>query len=124
MTIPGSFVILMGMGILIRLLINALAVLITAYILQSGVRVNSFVDAVVVAVVLGIINAFIKPIVTILTLPINLLTLGIFSFILNGLFVLLVSRIVPGFEVAGFWWAVLFSVVLSLVSALLGMFGK
>ncbi len=112
------------MGILVRLLINALAVLITAYILQAGVSVNSFWDAVIVAVVLGIINAFIKPIVTILTLPINLLTLGIFSFIMNGLFVLLVSRIVPGFEVAGFWWAVLFSVVLSLVSALLGMFGK
>lgn len=114
----------MEMGILIRLLINALAVLITAYILQTGVSINSFWDAVIVAVVLGIINAFIKPVVTILTLPINLLTLGIFSFIMNGLFVLLVSRIVPGFEVAGFWWAILFSIVLSLVSALLGMFGK
>lgn len=112
------------MGILIRLLINALAVLITSYILQSGVKVDSFFDAVVVAVVLGIINAFIKPIVTILTLPINLLTLGIFSFIINGLFVLLVSRIVPGFEVTGFVWAILFSIVLSLVSALLGLLSK
>lgn len=112
------------MGIIVRLLINALAVLITSYILQSGVSINSFWDAVVVAVVLGIINTFLKPIITILTLPINLLTLGIFSFIMNGLFILLVSRIVPGFEVAGFWWAILFSIVLSLVSALLGMFGK
>lgn len=111
------------MGLIIKILINALAVAITAYLLPN-VEINSFVTAILVALILAIINTFIKPIVSILTLPINILTLGILSFILNGVFILLASRLVDGFTVTGFFWAVIFSIVLSIVSSILGMFAK
>lgn len=112
------------MSLVIQLLVNTLAVMITAYVLQAGVNVDSFWTALVVAVVLGIVNTFIKPIITVLTLPINFLTLGLFSLIINGLMIMLVGAIVEGFEVTNFLWAVLFSIVLSLVNAVLGSFTK
>ena len=111
------------MGILVKLLINALAVAITAYLLPN-VSLNSFWTAIVVAAVLAVINTFIKPLISLLTLPINILTLGLFSFVINGFFILLISRFVFGFEVVGFLWAVIFSIVLSLVSAALGLLSK
>ena len=107
------------MEILISWLISAAAILITAYVLP-GVRVESFVTALIAAVVLGIINSVLKPILLLLTLPINVLTLGLLTFVINALLVLLAARIVPGFRVDGFWWALLFSIVLSLVNTLLG----
>lgn len=106
------------MQILINLLLNGLAVFFAAYILP-GVDVDSFFTAILVSVVLGIANALIKPLLLILTLPITLITLGLFTFVINGLIVLLVTRIVPGFTVENFWWAVLFSIVISLVSSFL-----
>jgi len=109
------------MGIIVSLLINSLAVAITAYLLQPNVQIDSFLTAVVVAVVLGVINTFIKPIIGLLTLPITLLTLGLFSLIINGLFILIVSGLVEGFTVSNFGWAIVFSIVLSIVNALLGM---
>ena len=107
---------LLTMGIIINLLLSSIAVIISAYILP-GVHVANFLTAVVVAIVLGIINAVIKPVLLILTLPINILTLGIFTFIINGLLILLVSSLVQGFRVDNFWWAVLFSIILSIVNA-------
>lgn len=98
-----------------RLLISGLSVIITSYILP-GIHIESFFTAIVVGVVLGIINAIIKPILIILTLPINLMTLGLFTFLLNGLLVLATSSLVPGFRVDNFGWAILFSIVISCVS--------
>lgn len=92
----------------------AIAVMIAAYILP-GVTVSGFLTALIVALVLGLINAVIKPILLILTLPINILTLGLFTFVINAAIILLVSAIVPGFRVDGFWWALLFSIVLSII---------
>lgn len=106
------------MNALISLLLNAVAVVITAYLLP-GVKVSDFLTAVVVAVVLGIVNAILKPILFILTLPVNILTLGLFTFILNGFVILLVSAVVPGFKVNGLLWAILFSIILSLVNGFL-----
>lgn len=106
------------MQILVHLLINALAVFITARILP-GVRIADFWTAIVVAVVLGVVNTFLRPVLLILTLPITIVTFGIFAFVLNAFLVLLVSGLVTGFEVSGFWWALLFSLVLSLVSIFL-----
>ena|SRR6266571_8464834 len=106
------------MGIILNLLLSTLAVIIAAYLLP-GVKVSGFFTALVVAIVLGLVNAFLKPLLLLLTLPINILTLGLFTFVINGLLVLLVSAIVPGFRVDGFWWAVLFSIVLSLINMLL-----
>lgn len=112
------------MGLIVQLLINTLAVMITGFLLQAGVQIDSFMTALVVAIVLGVINTFIKPIISILTLPITFLTLGLFSLIINGLFIMIVSGIVEGFDVTNFLWAILFSIVLSLVNAVLSSFSK
>lgn len=106
------------MNILIRWLVSALAIIASAYLLP-GIKVDGFVAALTIAVVMGLVNAVIKPILVILTLPINILTLGLFTLVINALLILLVAKIVPGFTVAGFWWAVAFSIVLSLVGAVL-----
>lgn len=106
------------MNILVKITINTIAVFVAAKVL-SGVHVDSLTTALVVAVILGVVNAFIKPILFLLTLPLTILTLGIFSFILNALMVLLVDRIVPGFSVDNLLWALLFSLVVSLISSFL-----
>lgn len=103
------------MNVLMRLLIRGLSVVITSYLLP-GIHIENFLTAIVVGVVLGIINTVIKPVLIILTLPINLLTLGLFTFLLNGLLVLLTSSLVPGFRVDNFGWAILFSILISCVS--------
>jgi putative membrane protein len=95
---------------------STLAILIAAYIIP-GVDVT-LVGAVVLAVVLGIINLFIKPILTILTLPLTIVTLGLFSLVLNAGLIMLAAYVVPGFIVTGFLPALLFSIVLSLINAL------
>ncbi len=106
------------LAIILTLLISSIAVFVTAQILP-GTHVDSFGTALVVAVVLGLINTFIRPILFILTLPINILTLGLFTFVIIALLVMLVSYIVPGFHVDGFWWALAFAVVLFVVNSFL-----
>lgn len=110
------------MNILINWLVSTIAIIVTAYLLP-GVSVNSFSAALVAALVLGIINAFIKPVLIILTLPINILTLGLFTFVINALIIILTADLVPGFKVQGFWWALLFSIVLSVINSLLHQLG-
>ena len=111
------------MQILMRLLISGLSVIITSYILP-GVKVDSLLTAIIVGVVLGIVNSVIKPILILLTLPVTIMTLGLFTLVINGLLVLLTSSLVPGFRVENFWWAVLFSIVISLVSWFLNSLTK
>lgn len=106
------------MNLFFHWLVSTIAILIAAYLIP-GVQVT-LIGALVLAVVLGIINLFLKPIITILTLPITIITLGIFSLIVNALLIMLASAIVPGFFVAGFWAALFFSVVLSLINLLFG----
>lgn len=101
-----------------NLLINGLAVFVTGRILP-GVTLDDFLTAIVVSVVLGVINTFIKPLLVLFTLPVNILSLGLFTFVINAVVVLIVDALVPGFKVDGFWMALLFSLVLSLVSAVL-----
>ena len=103
------------MRILIRWLITTAAILVCAYILP-GVSVSSLGTAFVTALVLGLINAILRPILLIFTFPLTVVTLGLFIFVLNALLVLLTSAIVPGFYVQGFGWALLFSLVFSAVS--------
>jgi putative membrane protein len=103
---------------IIAILINSFAVFVTAYILP-GIHLNNFFTAIVVAIVLGVINTFIRPLIFILTLPINILTLGLFTFVIMGGLILLVSYIVPGFTVDNFWWALAFALVLALISGFL-----
>lgn len=109
------------MHILLAIIINTLAVLFTAYILP-GIHLSGFWTALFVAIVLGIVNAIIRPIVFILTLPINILTLGLFSFVIIGLMAYLVSAIVPGFKIDNFGWAILFALIVSIINWLLWKF--
>ena len=105
-----------------RLIVSALAVLITSLTLD-GVTVDPWWWAVIIAIVLGFINSWIRPLVKLLALPINFLTLGLFTFVINALMVLLCSWIVgPHFLVQDFWWAMGFSIVMTLVSWFLHLF--
>ena len=107
------------MRFLVKWVIYALAIGIVAYILP-GVSLDGVFAALVTAMVLGLANGFVRPVLFFFTLPLTILTLGLFIFVLNALMVLLAAAIVPGFTVAGFWWAVLFSLVLSVVIFFLG----
>lgn len=110
------------MKVLTHWFLATLAIIIAAYLLP-GVRVSGFLAALVAAVVLGLINAVLRPIFILLTLPINILTLGLFTLVINALLIMLTSAIVPGFEVRGFGWAILFGVVLFFVNWILRSIG-
>lgn len=103
------------MSIIINWVIGALAIMVSAYLL-SGVVVDSFITALVLAVVLGAINAFVRPVLVILSLPVTILTLGLFIFVIDAALIMLAANIVPGFAVAGFWWALIFAIVLAIVN--------
>jgi putative membrane protein len=103
------------MRLLLVWLVNAVALLALPY-LMSSIRVDSFATALVAALVLGLINTFIRPLLILLTLPATLLTLGLFIFVINGLLFWLVGSFVEGFHVAGFWSAVFGAIVYSIIS--------
>ncbi len=103
------------MNYFLRFLLNAVAVMATAYIVP-GIHVANFWSALIAALVIGIINTIIRPILLILTLPINIITLGIFTFVINGLMFWLASSIVKGFDVANFTAAFLGAIVFWIVS--------
>lgn len=104
------------MRLLVRWLLMSLVVLSVGYVLP-GIRVADFATAIVAAAVLGIVNAVIRPILMFLAIPLRILTLGLFSFVINALLLLLVSAVVPGFEVDGFWAALLASIVLAIAGS-------
>lgn len=107
-----------------RFIISALAVWITAWTLD-GVTVEPWWAALLVAAVLGLVNTLIRPIVKLLALPINIVTLGLFTLVINALMVLLCAWLVSGhFKVDSFWWALAFSIVMTLVGWVLGLFVK
>ena len=102
-------------NLLIVWLINALALLALPYVVPS-VQVDSFVTALVAALVLGLVNTLIRPVLVLLTLPITLVTLGLFIFVINGLLFWFVASFVEGFRVGGFWSAVFGAIVYALIS--------
>lgn len=111
------------MKTLIHFLVSAIAILISAYLLP-GVHVSGLLTAFILAVVLGVINTFIRPVLVVLTLPLTIVTLGLFVLIINALLVMLAGFIVPGFAVAGFWSALMFGIVLAVVSYVLQVFER
>jgi putative membrane protein len=111
------------MRIIINWFLAAAIVLVVAYVLP-GVTVASLWVALVTALMLGLINAILRPLLLILTLPVNILTLGLLTFVLDALLVLLAARLVEGFSVSSFWWALLFALVLSLVNSLVKSAGR
>jgi putative membrane protein len=109
------------MKLLLRLVISTLAILVAAHVVP-GVVVASTTTAIIVAIVLGILNTFLKPVLQILALPITILTLGLFYFVVNVFIIYLATYLVDGFAISGFISALLFGLVVSIVSAILGMF--
>ena len=107
--------------ILIRWLTTTAAIVAAAYLLD-GIHVSGFFSAVFAAAVLGILNAFLRPIALLLTLPINILSLGLFTFIINALMLKMASGLIPGFNIYGFWTAIFGSLLISVISWLLNSF--
>lgn len=105
------------MKFLIDWFISAVVIFVLAYVLP-GVWVDGYLAALGAAILIGLVNATVKPLLIILTLPITILTLGLFLLVINALVIQLAAWLVPGFDVDGFWWALLFGVILSVVNLL------
>ncbi|MFD1002418.1 phage holin family protein [Ohtaekwangia kribbensis] len=101
---------------IVRFLLSGVAVLLTAY-LMKGVHVDHYGYALLVAAVLALANMIVKPVLIIFTIPITIFTLGLFLLVINALIIMLVDYLVPGFRVDGFWWALAFSIVLSIFNS-------
>ena len=108
-------------GIIIRWLVLTFAIILTSYLLD-GIQITGFFSALLAAAILGILNAFFRPIILILTLPINVLSLGLFTFIINAVLLMMVSGVISGFKIQGFWYALFGSLLISIVSWLLNSF--
>lgn len=112
------------MNFLIRLILNAVAILLTSYLL-SGVHVEGFYAAFILAFVLSILNAILKPVLVVLTIPITIVTLGLFLIAINAGVLLLADYFVSGTNIDGFWWAVLFGFIVSILNSILyGLVGE
>jgi putative membrane protein len=110
-----------------RFLVNIIIMTIAVYVAASllpGVMVADFLTSLVVAVVLALLNAIVKPVLVFLTIPFTIITFGLFLLVINAVVVLLADRLISGFEVAGFWWALLFSLIMSLIQWLFAMNGR
>jgi putative membrane protein len=108
-------------GILLRWAMNSLAIFMVAHIIRGIEVTNPFV-VIVVAFVLGFLNAFLRPLLLLITLPLNILTLGLFTFFINGFIFYLVSKIVKGFTITGFWPAFFGALIFSVISFFLNLF--
>ncbi|MFT4850306.1 MAG: putative membrane protein [Sediminicola sp.] len=111
------------MNLIIRLLLSAVAVLILAYVLP-GVEVAGFNSAIIVAIVVALLRLTVRPVLVILTLPVTIVTLGLFLLVINAIIILLADYFVAGFSVRNIWWALLFSLLLSFLQSVLYSFLK
>lgn len=103
------------MRMLARIISTAIAILLVTKLMPHHFSVDSAWTAVILAVILSLLNVFVKPILIFFTLPITLVTLGLFLLVINAIIILIAAKLVPGFRVDGFWWAMLFSIILSFV---------
>lgn len=110
------------MPFLLRILVTSLAAFAAAYILP-GVHIDQYVTAIILAVVFALLNVILKPILVILTLPITLVTLGLFLLVINAVIILIASHFIGGFHVSGFWSALWFSILLSVFTSLMSRLG-
>ncbi len=106
------------MNFFLKVLVSSFAVVISAYLLP-GVSVDGFITAVIVAFVIAILNSILRPVLVFLTIPITFFTLGLFLLVINAFIIIIASKFVDGFVVNGFWWALLFSVILSIITSIL-----
>ena len=105
------------MKLILRILLSALSVIILANVLPN-VSVDTFMTAVIVAVVLSLLNFLVKPILVILTLPVTIVTFGLFLLIINAIIILLADKLINGFSVSNIWWALIFSLLLSFLQSI------
>jgi putative membrane protein len=105
------------MNFITKILVSGLAVFLTAYLLP-GVSIDGYFSALIVGIVLSILNTLVKPILVIFTIPATILSLGLFLFVINAIIIMLADDIVDGFAVRNFWWALLFSIILSFVNSI------
>jgi putative membrane protein len=113
-----------NMNIIIKWLTSSLIIMVAGYLLP-GVHISSFTSALAIALVLGILNLIVRPILIVLTLPLTIITLGLFLLVINGILIILTSSLVPGFEVDNFGWALLYSILISVVNmAVFRLFGS
>ena len=115
---PRAGGMLVPMKLIVRWLLLAAALLLVAH-LYAGVQVASFGAAMIAALVLGLLNTLVRPLLVLLTLPVTLLTLGLFLFVINGIIFLAIAHLVPGFQIAGIWSAIGAAIVYSIISFLL-----
>jgi len=108
------------MNFILNIIITSVAVLLVANFLP-GVHVDTFTTSLLVAVVLAFMNSIVKPILTVLTIPITILSLGLFLIVINGGIILMTDKLIDGFEVKGFWWDLVFSFILSITTGILNM---
>lgn len=106
------------MNFFLKIILSAVAVIIVSYLLP-GVYIDDFFTAVILALVLAILNALVKPILIIFTIPLTVFTLGLFLLVINAIIILFADSLVSGFYVDGFWWALIFSILLSITNSLL-----
>ena len=111
------------MNLLTRLLLSSIAVIVAAYLLPgialTGGSLDAFITAFIVAVIISLLNVTVKPLLIIFTIPITVVTLGLFLLVINAIVILIAGAIVPGFIVDNFWWALIFSLLLSVINSLL-----
>lgn len=105
-------------GIVVNLLVNTISIFAVSYIL-SGIEVDSFLTALVVAVVMVILNVTLKPLLILITIPLTIITFGLFLLVVNVLVLYAVAALVDGFQIAGFWWALAFSLLVSFINSVL-----
>lgn len=107
------------LNFLVKILLGGISVLIAEFFL-SGIYIDTFITGFILAAVIILINVTLKPLLVVLTFPITIVTLGLFLLVINALMIMLADRIIPGFQVDSFWWAILFAIVLSIINALFG----
>lgn len=110
-------------GIIKNLVVNTLSVFAVSYILP-GIEVDSFITALIIAVVMAVLNVTLKPLLILITIPFTLVTFGLFLLVVNVLVLYAAEALIDGFSIAGFWWALLFSILVSIVNGILFGLGK
>ncbi len=107
------------MYILLNWILSAFVIMAAAYLLPQGATLSGFVPALIAALVLGLVNSIIRPLLLLVTLPLNIITLGLFTLVINAFMIVLTSGLVPGFKIHNFGWAILFSIILFLINTIL-----
>ncbi len=108
-------------AIISTILVNAVSITVGSYLLE-GVKVKNFVHALIAAVVLGVLNWLVKPILAFLAFPITFLTLGLFTLVINAVILMFVDMLLPGLKIKNFWWALVFGLIIAIINTLLFMF--